>query len=147
MFIFQERRNIHRKHEHTSGFRIRRGRAPIRAAVISGHLNGVGQARRSEETLVDSSVDGSFPLGAFGVGQKIGIQVGGGESLFSKGWRRGGKWLSGRGDFARHVRLRDGAFFDGPQRLAGDAIKDIEKAILGRLGHDGNFLAIVADIQ
>src|SRR6185312_6921006 len=68
-----------------------------------------------------------------------------GERLPCERRRLRGKGLGGGGPLAGDIGLRNGSFFDRPQRLAGEPIEDEHRSELGALRHGLDRFAIVFD--
>src|SRR5205814_9187968 len=65
--------------------------------------------------------------------------------LAREGWDYSGEGLRRPRLLARHVALRNGPLFDGPQGLSAHAIEYIEKALLGGLRDGVDLLSFVAN--
>ena len=72
------------------------------------------------------------------VGQHVG-----GKLLAAKGSRSGWNWLGERGDFPWDCAGRKRALFDRNERLAADAVKEIDVALLCDLRESGNRLTVL----
>src|SRR5690606_29989822 len=104
------------------------------------------QARRRVEALVARrSQDLADALLVFLRDVRVDVVLG--ERLPCE-WRRSRRErLSGRGLFTRRIRLRHGTLLDRPERLAGLALEDVEKALLPGLRADVDLFAVVPDRQ
>lgn len=106
--------------------------APPQLAVVARHLNGVAAVGRREQTVVAGAEDLVAKAGAV-FQREIGAEVVDGKFLTCVGRRFCREGLRGPGGLARHVGFWNGALFDGPDGLAGDAVEDPHEALLADL--------------
>ncbi len=126
--------------------RIRSGCSAVITSARAGNLHRIVLVTgRREDAFVARAGDSVLPRRALFRRQKIGIHIVRRHLLPRERRNHGGERLRGPGLLSRHVALRHRALFDGPQRLARNAIEDIEEAGLAGLRHCVNRLSIMPD--
>ena len=132
-------------HVQHAGGRIGGAASPIRSAELAGNRDLVAAERqRREESLVarfENDLAEALPLR----GVHVGVDVVRAEAQARERRRLGGKRLRGPRLLAGHIALGNRPLFDGPERLAGHAVEDVEQSELGGLRDDVDHLAVVLD--
>src|SRR3954453_22037931 len=112
---------------------IRSRVSPVGAPVCSRNRNRLNQCRRGEQPLIACVRQTLSPRLALFHAQDVWIQIVSGEAL-QREWRRvRGEGLRWPRLFAGNVALRNRTLLDWPQRLAGDAIENVEEPRLACL--------------
>ena len=134
---------VGRSHVQHSCFRIGGRAAPVRSTQLARHRNLLlREAHRRVDAFVARrlhDVEQSLAL------VRLEIRVDLVRRKFQPriGRRLGGKRLRERCPFTRHITRRHRPLFDGPQRLAGDAVEDEDHPDLADLRDDVHRLAVV----
>src|ERR1700693_2882421 len=121
------------------------GSSPVGATAISWHFDGVSQARRRKQAFIARAQNGIAQLCTFlGIGD-VGVNIVGSELLARE--RRGSrrKRLRGPRLLAWHIRFRNGALLDGPDRLPRNAIEYKHEALLRGLCDSIDKPSVVTD--
>ena len=116
--------------------------APIGSAIVAGRRNRSAQAGRRKQSLIARILQ-QFADRRLLRFRRVRIDVLLGEGLPRERRRLGREGLGRGTPLARNVGLRHGPLFDGPQRLARDAVEHVEEAELGRLRDGVDVLAVM----
>ena len=124
---------------------IRGVRPPVRSTAGTRQRDRFFESRRREQPFVAHLRDSLLPRGALFGGQDERVHVVRRHRLPRERRRNRRIRLRRPRLLARHVALRHRALFDGPERLAGDAIEHEQETLFGRLRDGVDRLAVVAN--